>query len=238
MCSHFNHIWNNGVLYQPPPWQYFCDCIILAVRNEDIHMLNRRILCLLCGNHQLYTSANTHSFEPGAEQHEQDISVEFLHSLNASGLPLAHLKLKEGCPIILLHNLDSKQGLGNGTRATIIRMSHCILEVCLIGGNHNGKLALIPQITLSPSIQGFNFSINLKRRQFPVQLTFAMTINKSQGQSVSHVGINLWVPAFLHGQLYIALLHATSPSCVKVLLPGDTAGSYTANIVFPEILID
>jgi PIF1-like helicase len=146
----------------PPSWQYFRDHIILAARNEDVHMLNRRILCLLCGNHQLYISTNTHSFEPGTEQHEQDIPVEFLHSLNASGLPLAYLKLKEGCPIVLLCNLDSKQGLCNGTRAIIIRMSHCILEVCLIGGDHDGKLALIPWITLSPSVQGFNFSVNLK----------------------------------------------------------------------------
>ena len=94
--------------------------------------------------------------------------MEFLHSLNASGLPLAHLKLKEGCPIVLLCNLDSKQGLCNGTRAIIIRMSHRILEVCLIGGDYEGKLALIPWITLSPSVQGFNFSVNLKQRQFPI----------------------------------------------------------------------
>ena len=117
-------------------------------------------------------------------------------------------------------------------------MSHRILEVRLIGGDHNGKLALIPRITLSPSVQGFNFSVNLKRRQFPVQLAFAMTINKSQGQSVSYVGVNLRVPAFSHGQLYVALSRATSPSRVNVLLSGDSAENRTANVVFPEILID
>ena len=32
-----------------------------------------------------------------------------------------------------------------------------------------------------------------------------MTINKSQGQSFSKVGIALNVPVFSHGQLYVAL---------------------------------
>jgi len=32
-----------------------------------------------------------------------------------------------------------------------------------------------------------------------------MTINKSQGQSVEHVGVDLRTPVFSHGQLYVAL---------------------------------
>ena len=54
----------------PPPWHYFRGRIILAARNEDVHSLNAQILHLLCGNEQSYTSADAHSFEPGAEQHE------------------------------------------------------------------------------------------------------------------------------------------------------------------------
>ena len=50
----------------------------------------------------------------------------------------------------------------------------------------------------------------LKRHQFPVCLAFALTINKAQGQSVKHIGIDLCVPVFLHGQLYVALSQATS----------------------------
>ena len=91
----------------PPPPQFFQDRIILAPRNEDVHALNTSILHLLHGNEQMYTSADTHSFEPGAEQYQHNIPLEFLQSLNASGLPLTHLCLKEGCPIMLLRNLDS-----------------------------------------------------------------------------------------------------------------------------------
>ena len=185
----------------PPPPEFFQERVILAPLNEDVRLLNSHILELFPGDERLYTSADSHSIEPGAEQYQETIPIELLHSLNASGLPLAHLRLKVGCPVILLRNLDTKRGLCNGTRATIVRMSNRVLEVKLIGGDHDGELAFIPRISLSPSIHGTKFSIKMTRRQFPVQLAFAMTVNKAQGQSVSHVGIDLRTPSFAHGQL-------------------------------------
>ncbi|XP_076942447.1 uncharacterized protein LOC143612312 [Bidens hawaiensis] len=51
--------------------------------------------------------------------------------------------------------------------------------------------------------------INLGRRfievKFPVAVCFAMTINKSQGQSLARVGIYLRAPVLTHGQLYASL---------------------------------
>jgi ATP-dependent DNA helicase PIF1 len=43
-----------------------------------------------------------------------------------------------------------------------------------------------------------------KRIQFPICRAFAMTINKSQGQSLSVCGLNLENKCFSHGQLYYA----------------------------------
>ena len=91
--------------------------------------------------------------------------VEFLHTLNAFGLPIAHLRLKLGCPVLLLRNIDAKHGLCNGTRATNIRMTNRLLEVQLITGDHAGEIALIPRITLSPTTTGADFAITLSRRQ-------------------------------------------------------------------------
>ena len=75
----------------------------------------------------------------------------------------------------------------------------------------------------------------LTRRQFPVRLCFAMTINKSQGQSLNTVGLDLRLPVFCHGQLYVALSQVTNVSKITVLLLGESEDK-TENIVYPEEL--
>ncbi|KNZ78014.1 hypothetical protein J132_02658 [Termitomyces sp. J132] len=63
-----------------------------------------------------------------------------------------------------------------------------------------------------------------------------MTINKSQGQSVKHVGLDLQSGVFAHGQLYVALSWCTSEDCIKVILDPENTSRKTANIVYQEIL--
>ena len=71
--------------------------------------------------------------------------------------------------------------------------------------------------------------------QFPICPAFALTINKAQGQSVRHVGVNLHEPVFSHGQLYVALLRTTSHKCIKILLPPTTTEARLFNVVYPKI---
>ena len=62
---------------------------------------------------------------------------------------------------------------------------------------------------------------------------------------MQHVGLDLQVPVFSHGQLYVALSHCTHPRNVKVLFPehqngtrdnGNQNSNKTANVVFNEVL--
>ena len=64
-----------------------------------------------------------------------------------------------------------------------------------------------------------------------------MTINKSQGQSFNFVGVNLCIPVFTYGQLYVALLRVTDMRGLSLLLP-QNGDSTTANIIYPEVLLD
>jgi len=95
-------------------------------------------------------------------------------------------------------------------------------------------MVLIPRIRLSPNAE--TLPVPLKRLQFPVRLAFAMTINKSQEQSVEHVGINLQISVFSHGQLYVAFSRCTSPLNISVLLPEQSQESRrTLNVVYKEV---
>lgn len=87
---------------------------------------------------------------------------------------------------------------------------------------------------MSYSTDGYNFI--LRRRQFPVALAFALTINKSQGQSVKWVGLDLRIPCFSHGQLYVALSRSTSPNRIKAIFPTPDS-TYTTNVVYKNALL-
>ena len=76
----------------------------------------------------------------------------------------------------------------------------------------------------------------ITRHQFSVQLAYALTINKSQKQSVQFVGVDLRMPMFSHGQLYMALSRCTSFDRISILLPKDSLDS-TTNIIYPEVLL-
>ena len=77
-------------------------------------------------------------------------------------------------------------------------------------------------------------SFTLKRLQFPVRLSFAMTINKSQGQTLKIAGLDLTLPCFSHGQLYVGCSRVGSPQNLFILAPNGK----TRNIVYPEALYD
>ena len=60
-----------------------------------------------------------------------------------------------------------------------------------------------------------------------------MTINKSQGQTLSTVGLDLEDSCFSHGQLYVAMSRIGNEKNLFIECPEDKK---TKNIVYKEIL--
>ena len=60
-----------------------------------------------------------HSFDCVVDNPHNYYPEEFLNTLTPNGLPPHVLKLKIGCPVILLRNIDPANRLCNGTRLII-----------------------------------------------------------------------------------------------------------------------
>ena len=213
--------------------------VILASTNEVCLNINREIIRKLPGEERIYNSAD--SLVSDDPNDAANYPPEFLHSITLSGMPPHHLALKVGAIVMLIRNLNPGKGLCNGTRLIIRSLQQHSITAEILSECNRGDKVNIPRIDLAPSDVSLPFI--LRRRQFPVIPAFAVTINKSQGQTYDHVGVFLNDPVFSHGQLYVALSRSRNRDNIKVFItPGPQQGkllkdgrNFTHNIVYKEI---
>jgi hypothetical protein len=174
---------------------YLWERAIITPKTDTIDKINTHVLSLIPGHEKVYLSSDT-LVESSKEYGNLDLlyPVEFLNSLQFKGIPHHKLVLKIGAPVMLLRNLNQSAGLCNGTRLIITQLGDRVLEAQIITGSYIGDKVLLPRISLHVSSTKWPFV--LSRRQFPVRLCYAMTINKSQGQTLQNVGLYLPRPFF------------------------------------------
>ncbi|AES75900.1 PIF1-like helicase [Medicago truncatula] len=97
---------------------------------------------------------------------------EFLDSITQVSIPPHILKVKKGAPLMLLRNINPRYGLCNRTR--------------MLCRNLFKNIAFLPIIKLKTNASS-RLPFVLSRKQFPVRLSFAITINKSQGHTILNV---------------------------------------------------
>ncbi|XP_052119105.1 uncharacterized protein LOC110273073 [Arachis duranensis] len=195
---------------------FFKDRSILAPTLEVVN----DILCLEEGN---------------MESELDTLTPDVLNAINCSGLPPHELTLKVGLPVMQLRNIDQSNGLCNGTRLQVRKLGNHVIECITLTGGKIGHVVLIPRMNMIPNNQAL--PSRFQRRQFPIIVSFAMTINKSQGQTLSTVGLYLSRPEFTHGQLYVTLSRVTSKSGLRVLIQNtkSLSSNSTINVVYREV---
>ena len=161
---------------------------------------------------------------------------EYLNSLSPPNFPPHELRLtiRPNCIIMLIRNLSINEGLCNGTRLMVIELAIHLLKCKILTGDKAGDIVFLNRITLyCENIYPFTFS----RRQFPIKLAFAMTINKSQGQTFDRIGLDLRKDVFNHGQLYVAFSRVRSWQALKVYLGNQRDNKKVKNYVYKEIYV-
>ena len=206
---------------------WLTDRAILAPRNDTVDEINQKILEMTPGPARSYRSVDTVKFEDESTRYPP----EFLNSIQTSGIPPHNLCLKLGCTVILLRNLEPPR-LVNGSRLVITRMDTFMLRAKILGGQYRGDEVYIPRIPIEPSDTELSFQF--VRLQFPLKLSYAMTINKSQGQTIKTVGLALnQGGVFSHGQLYVGCSRVKQATQLFIATP---VKGQTENIVYREIL--
>jgi ATP-dependent DNA helicase PIF1 len=118
-----------------------------------------------------------------------------------------------------------------------MHISRFNITAIIINGPFAGNIHHIPRMQNYSS--DLDVPFKLRRLQFPIRPAFALTINKSQGQTLQCAGLYLQSPVFSHGQLYVALSRTTTIRTLHVLIENedsDVPHGQTINVVYPEIL--
>ncbi|XP_073038006.1 uncharacterized protein [Primulina eburnea] len=208
---------------------------IITPKNVDVDNINQMLILKFPGEEKEYTF-----WDSVEDDNHNPFQEEFLNSLSPSGLPRHRIILKVGSPIMLLRNVVPELGLCNGTRLICRGLGRNFIDAEIITGPHKSTRFFLHRMPLK-SEDNSGLPFELARRQFPIRLSFALTINKAQGQTIQNIDIFFRNHVSSHGQLYVALSRRVSQNSTKILVKDENlhrrSGVFTRNVILRDVLL-
>jgi len=216
---------------------FFVDKAFIAPLNAEVDAINVAVQA-----HNPNPMLSYEAAEAPLEEHarHQFATPEFMSSVSTTDAPPHLLQIKAGDIVICLRNLSSFQGtLVNGTRLKVVAGLRHTLKLQILSGDNAGSIFFLPRISFTVTARG---GLSFIRRQFPVRVCYACTIDKIQGRNLARVCLILLTAVFAHGQLYVALGRTSSRATLSVLVaegsPAAEPGALirTVNVVYQPLL--
>jgi len=116
------------------------------------------------------------------------------------------LELKKDAQIMMLKN-DSGKRWVNGSIGKIDKLEPDSITVNIVGNKYKIEKESWTEVefVLNNETKKIEEKIIAEFAQFPLQLSYAMTIHKSQGKTFDRITVDVGTGAFAHGQVYVAL---------------------------------
>lgn len=180
---------NERVLAKPHDESF----VTLALTNKTVNQINEEALSKI-------------------QKQSYEYRAEISGDMEESAYPTEEvLLLKQGAQVMFLKN-DPEQRWVNGTVGVIDYLADDHIEVNVNGEIHEIKKTKWDKIKYSydENTQKIKEEIVSSFTQYPLRLAWAITVHKSQGQTLEKVVFDIERGAFAHGQTYVALSRCTS----------------------------
>ena len=171
-----------------------------------------------------------------------DLHGEVLDMLgHRPGVPPHTLRLFPGAMCMIMRNMDVKRRLVNSTKCVVESIDRNVVAVRLVGAPHTGDPILVPRICFKQRLNRYDQrSPDVTRMQFPLQLCYAITLNKSQGQTLKCVGLDLRDDSFSHGHTYVGFGRVRDRGSIMILVRDHRVNganeAFVVNVVYGTLM--
>ena len=141
-----------------------------------------------------------------------------IDKLDSNLRAVKQLTIKKKCRVMLIYNVDVKNGLANGAMGTVIDYNNDTITVNF--DNRKAGIRIIKKIKFELP---YDVSQSLVREQFPIILAYAITVHKSQGLTLDSAIVDVnscWDEV---GMAYTALSRVKTKENLFILNSIDTS---------------
>jgi ATP-dependent DNA helicase PIF1 len=211
--------------------------VIIAATNEQVDIWNERIQNMNGSEMKEFHSRDyLCEVDDPRDVLKSMLTDDILNRYSTNGVPPHVLKLKVGDICILLRSLSRKDKLMTNTRVRVLRLNTFCVHVQTL--TESPKCFTIPRIRFKFQLP-WGKSYQMVRTQFPLRLSYAITVNKAQGQEYDRTLYDVRGEAFSHGHAYVAYSRSKIYDTFNILCGPDQVHEDKAvitNIVYSELI--